>query len=113
MTDLEQFAKTTIGVIQEDGLDGYLPTIMIPSKKEIRAIEGIPDDVDHREAIQTVILRSKLESTEFLFAVKTGPHEITTGHYTPNSVSCLTIVELDTGFVLEPVHSCAWWHIAP
>ncbi len=113
MTDFEEFAKITIGVIQEDGLDGYLPTIMVPSTKEIQAIEGISDNVDHREAIQTVILGSELEKTEFLFGVQTGPHEITTGHYTPTGVSFLTIVESDAGYALKPLHSCNWWHIAP
>ena len=113
MTDLEQFAQITIRVIQEDGLDGYLPTIMIPSTKEVQSIEGIPENVDHREAIQNVILRSKLEKTEFLFGVQTGSHEITAGHFTPNGVSFITIVESDAGYELQSLHACHWWHIAP
>jgi hypothetical protein len=48
MTALENFTRITVTVVQEDGLNGYLPTVMIPATKDIRTIEGIPEDV-HRQ----------------------------------------------------------------
>ena len=113
MSTLEQFAKITVNVIRENGLDGYLPTLMVPSTKEVRAIDGIPVEIDHRDAIQDVIVRDGLNSSEFFFGVQTAPNEITTGHYTPERVSFMTIVEANDGYLMRPLASCSWWHIKP
>ncbi|HEX9626486.1 MAG TPA: hypothetical protein VGA00_06060 [Acidiferrobacterales bacterium] len=113
MTALENFTRITVTVVQEDGLNGYLPTVMIPATKDIRTIEGIPEDVDHREAIQNYIIRNGFNKGEFFFGVQTGKNEITTGHFTAKGTSFMKIQETESGCVVNPLASCHWWHIAP
>jgi hypothetical protein len=113
VSPLEQFTNITVNVIREDGLNGYLPTLMNPATKEVRAIESIPADIDHRDAIQDVIVRDGLHLGEFFFGVQTAPREITTGHYTPYSASFMTIVEANDGYVVRALEKCSWWRIQP
>jgi hypothetical protein len=113
MTALDNFTRVTVTVIQEDGLDGYLPTVMLPATRDIRAIEGIPEGVDHRDAIQNYILRQGFHKGEFLFGVQTGKKEITTGHFTTNGTSFMKILETESGYVITPLTSCDWWRIEP
>jgi hypothetical protein len=71
MTPLESFTDITIDVIEEDGLNGYLPTLMIPATKIVRAIAGIPDGVDHRE---TGVSFMTIVETESGYEVSPQPH---------------------------------------
>jgi hypothetical protein len=102
-----------MNVAQKEGFDRYIPTIMIRATRQILLVEGIPEDVDHRDAIQNVITRDRLETQEFFFGVRTGKDEITTGHYTPNGVEFMTIIKSETGYSVQPLLACGWWRVAP
>jgi hypothetical protein len=111
MSPLEQFTKVTVNVVQKDGLDGYLPTLMFPATKTVRVIEGIPADIDHRNALQQIIVRDRLHLQEFFFGVQTAGNEITTGHYTPDHVSFMTIIQANDGYLVRVLDKCTWWRI--
>ncbi len=113
MTLLETFTKTTMSVIQEDGLDGYLPTVILPATQDVRTIEDIPEGADHREAIQSYIVRHGLNKGEFLFSVQSNKNEITTGYFTGSGTSFMTILGTEAGYVVAPLSSCNWWHVEP
>ena len=113
MSPLEEFTRITVQVIREDGLDGYLPTILHRATKVIRAIDGIPEDVEHHDAIQNVIAHEKLEAEEFFFGVQTGPKTIITGHHTREGTTFMTIIEANDGYVMQPLGECPWWRIHP
>lgn len=112
-TTLEQFTDVTVTVVSEDGMADYVPMLMIPKLKTLRAIEGIPEDVDHRIAIQNSIRASGLESFEFFFGVRSGEREITTGHYTPDSLRFMKIVAADDGYLIKALDHCDWWQLQP
>jgi hypothetical protein len=111
---LQDFAKMTINVVVKDGLDGYLPTIVIPDTQEVRAIQGIPADVDHRDAIQNVIRRSAYETREFFFGVQSAADQIIVGHFRPGlPTEFMQISEApDKGYSASPVASCSWWKVS-
>jgi len=111
---LQDFAATTITVIQENGIEGYLPTLLFPDTKEIRVIEGIPEEIDHREAVQNVVRRSGYDKQEFMFGVNSAPGEIILGHYRPGqSAEFMKITEAKNGYATCPLAQCSWWKIAP
>ena len=80
---LREFTKITIKVLRDGGVAEYLPTIAYPDSQEICTIQGIPDDVEHKEAIQKVVRRSGAERREFFFGLRSGPGKVTTGHHRP------------------------------
>lgn len=107
---LESFAEATIQVIREDGIAGYLPTILLNG--EIRVIEGIPATVDHRTAIQNVVRRSNLEDNEFLFGVRSADETITLGHFRPGRpTEFMTIARTSAGYATNTLETCDWWKI--
>jgi hypothetical protein len=110
---LQDFAKMTINVIREDGIEGYLPTFILPDTQEVRAIQGIPADVDHRDAVQNVVRRSGYETREFFFGVQSAPKRITIGHFRPGlPTAFMEINETEDGYSTSPVSSCDWWKVS-
>lgn len=109
---LHDFAKMTLAVISEDGLDGYLPTFILPDIPEIRAIQGIPADVDHRDAVQNVVRRSGYEKREFFFGVQSAPRQITIGHCRPGQpTEFMEITQTPDGCSTAALDSCDWWRV--
>src|SRR5687768_7436332 len=103
---LQDFADITINVIREDDIEGYLPTFALPDTQQIRVIQGIPDDVDHRDAVQNVVRRSGYETREFFFGVQSASREITIGHYRPGKpTEFMTITEAADGFSVATIPS--------
>lgn len=110
---LKEFADMTIEVNREDGIQGYLPTFVLPDTKEVLVIQGIPDDVDHREAVQNVIRRSGYETREFFFGVQSGPQQITIGHFRPGKTpDFMEITETPEGYSTSTLESLDWWRVA-
>lgn len=109
---LESFAESTISVIRDDGIAEYLPTLVFPEAQEFRVIEGIPETVDHREAVQKVVRRSGLDGREFLFGVRSAEGEITLGHLRPGRPTpFMRITGAEGGYVATAMSECDWWEI--
>jgi len=105
--DLNEFTHLTLAVLEDQGTAAYAPTII--ADETVQVIQGIPEGLDHREALQETVLRLGLEQSEFLFGVKSGPNEITTGFHTPVSTRIQRISEMRKGFVVSESEDCAWW----
>lgn len=105
--DLQEFTHLTLAVLEEAGVASYAPTLV--AREAVQVIQGIPEGVDHREALQETVLRLGLGRTEFLFGVRSGPAEVTTGHHTPLGTQFQRISEMRQGFVVSEVAACPWW----
>lgn len=110
---LHDFAQMTIRVIRKRGIDNYLPTIILPEERHIRAIRGIPDHVDHREAVQRVIRESHYQMREFFFGVQSAPHQITVCHFRPDRpTEFMEIIDTPDGYSAREIASCKWWRVS-
>ena len=105
--DLQEFTDITLTVLQEQGAAAYAPTLI--AGETVQVIQGIPEGIDHRDALQETVQRLGLEHTEFYFGVRSGPHEITTGFHTAACTRSQRISELQTGFVVSDLEDCMWW----
>ena len=109
---LDEFTEMTKNVITEDGIAEYLPTLAFPDTKEVRVTQGIPEKVDHRDAIQNVIGRSGHEKREFLFGVRSAYDRVTIGHVRPGEPTVfMEIVETADGLSAAALPSCDWWRL--
>ncbi len=106
--ELEEFTHLTLAVVEEQKDEAYAPTLVVGD--EVRIINGIPEGVDHREAIQNVVRRLGLTEYEFLFGVRTSPTEVTTGHHTPLGIQVRRITELGKGYTISEEEECLWWN---
>ena len=105
--DLQEFTQITLAVLEDHGTAAYAPTII--SDERVQVIQGIPEGLDHREALQEKVLRLGLEQSSFFFGVKSGPGEITTGFHTVVDTQFQRISEMRQGFVVSDLADCAWW----
>jgi hypothetical protein len=80
---LEDFTRITVNVVASDGVDEYVPTLLFTDTREVHAVEGIPESVADRDAIQEVVRRQGRENREFFFGVRSAGARITTGHVRP------------------------------
>jgi len=105
--DLQEFTQMTLAVLEDQGTATYAPTII--SDDTVQVIQGIPEGLDHRAALQETVLRLGLQQSDFFFGVKSGPGEITTGFHTAVDTHFQRISELRQGFVVSDLADCAWW----
>lgn len=105
--DLDEFTHLTLAVLQDQGASAYAPTII--AEDAVQVIQGIPEGLDHRRALQETVQRLGLEQAEFYFGVKSGPGEVTAGFHTPVHTQVRRISELQHGFVVSGLEDCAWW----
>jgi hypothetical protein len=105
--DLQEFTDITLTVLEEQGAAAYAPTLI--AGETVQVIQGIPEGMDHRAALQETVQRLGLEYSEFYFGVRSGPHEITTGFHTAAGTRTQRISELQTGFVVSDLEDCMWW----
>ena len=105
--DLQEFTQLTLAVLEERGTAAYAPTII--ADETVQVIQGIPEGLDHREALQETVFRLGLEQSDFFFGVKSGPDEITTGFHTALDTRFQLISEMRQGFVVSDLADCAWW----
>ena len=104
---LDEFTDITMVVLEEQGIATYAPTLVVEGV--IQVVQGIPGDMDHRIAIQDFIRRMGLDATELLFAVKSGPIEVTTGHYSPQGSTFQLISRVPQGYTVASMVTCDWW----
>jgi hypothetical protein len=105
--DLQEFTHITLAVLEDHGAAAYAPTLI--AGETVQVIQGIPEGLDHRDALQETVLRLGLEHSEFFFGVRSGPGEITTGFHTPACTQFQRISEMRKGFVVSDLEDCAWW----
>ena len=105
--DLQDFTHLTLAVLEESGVAAYAPTII--AGDAVQVLQGIPPSVDHRAALQEAVLRLGLAHSEFLFAVRSGPGEVTTGLHTALGTEFQRISEMRQGFVVSELAQCPWW----
>ena len=105
--DLLEFTHITLAVLEDQGVAAYAPTII--ANDAVQVIQGIPEGMDHREAIQEMALRMGLEQSEFYFGVKSGHGEITTGFHSQAGTQFQKISEMRQGFVVSDQEPCDWW----
>ena len=106
--DLDEFTHLTITVLEEQDISSYAPTLIMG--EQVQVIQGIPAGMDHREAIQDVVRRMGLKHSEFLFGVRSGPREVTTGYQGPTGTRFRVISSLSQGFSLSSPEHCLWWN---
>lgn len=105
--DLTEFTHLTLAVLEDQGVAGYAPTIVAGDAVQI--IQGIPSDIDPREALQETVLRLGLQQSEFYFGVRSGPGEVTTGFHTRAETRFQCISQLHQGFIVSELSDCPWW----
>ncbi|WP_036171069.1 hypothetical protein [Massilia sp. 9096] len=47
---IDQFIEMTRAVIDEDGFEGYLPTLVLPEQNEVMVLDDVPADIDSERA---------------------------------------------------------------
>ena len=104
---LDEFTDITMVVLEEQGIATYAPTLVV--NDVIQVIQGIPDDMDHRIAIQDFIRRMGMEGTELVFGVKSSPSEVTTGSLSPQGPAFQLISRIARGYTVAAMDSCEWW----
>ncbi|MBL0312033.1 MAG: hypothetical protein IPP78_04800 [Holophagaceae bacterium] len=104
---LDEFTDITMMVLEEQGIASYAPTLV--AQGMIQVVQGIPEEMDQRDAIQDVIRRASLGGEEILFAVKSGPGEVTTGSYSPQGSTFQLISRMPQGYTVAALDSCDWW----
>lgn len=105
--DLQEFTHITLAVLEDQGAAAYAPTII--AGETVQVIQGIPEGMDHREALQETILRLGLGQSDFFFGVRSGPGEVTTGFHSPVGTRFQLISEMRQGFVVSELDGCPWW----
>lgn len=105
--DLDEFTQITLAVLEDHGTATYAPTLI--SGDAVQVIQGIPEGLDHRQALQETVLRLGLEHADFLFGVRSGPGEVTTGRHSLEGTRFQRISQLRQGFVVSELADCDWW----
>jgi len=109
---LQSFTDTTVAVLRTDGIEGYLPTLVIPSQATVTVIQGIGPGASHTRALIETINERGLNDEELLFGVKSGSNTVVTGHYVPGARSQFIEITLVGGeFKQRPLHDCGWWTV--
>lgn len=106
---LRDFVDMTIRAASGSAWSDYLPTVAMPAAREIRVLEGIPDGVDHREALVEYVARNAWGDRELFFGVLSGPDEITCGHHRPGAAVEGMVVRKDRGGFSVTGGRCDWW----
>lgn len=105
--DLTEFTHLTLTVLEDQGTEAYAPTII--AGDTVQVIQGIPEAVDAREALQAMVLRLGLEQSEYFFGVRSGPGEVTTGHHDLAGTRFQRISQMHQGFMVSDLPACPWW----
>lgn len=105
--DLQEFTQLTLAVLEDQGTAAYAPTII--AGDDVQVIQGIPEEIDDREALQEMVLRLGLEQSDFFFGVRSGPGEVTTGFHTMAGTCFQCISQLRQGFLVSDLADCPWW----
>ena len=107
LMDLTEFTHLTLAVLEDQGTESYAPTII--AGDAVQVIQGIPEVMDDREALQETLLRLGLQQSEYYFGVRSGPGEVTTGHHDLAGTRFQRISQMQQGFMVTDLADCPWW----
>ena len=107
LPSLAQLVRATLNVLEKNGIEAYLPTIVL--EDDFFVIEDIPDDVDHRKALLDTLARDGLMDKDFLFAVRSAEGEVTVGEHAFDELEFVIIRKLNDGYHQAPLAVCDWW----
>ena len=107
LISLAAFAQTTREIVMEEGFADYCPTLY--HEEDLVVVEGIPDGVDHRDALQRMIRRQGLVGKEFMFGVLSGPDEVMTGHVGPGGATFMAVRMVEGEVRVHEHPRPAWW----
>ncbi len=69
----DDFIAMTRRVIAKDGFDGYLPTLVLPARRHIAALEGVPPGVDVEAAAKKWANAKAGADEDYFLAFKIDP----------------------------------------
>lgn len=69
---IDHFVNMTRRIIVQDGLDEYLPTLLMPARRDVRVLEGIPQAVDVEAVSVEWAERTASPTEDFLLAFRSG-----------------------------------------
>ena len=75
MATVDEFANITKKVIARDGFEGHLPTALYPGRKDVLALEGVPEGADLEAIVMKWATKNAVGDEEFLVAFKVGPNK--------------------------------------
>lgn len=70
---IDDFIAMTRRIIAKDGFDDYLPTLVIPDRREVTVLEGMPPDVDAEAASRRWATSSVDRNEDYFLAFKIDP----------------------------------------
>jgi len=65
----------TRGVIERDGLEGYLPTLMLPASQDVIVLEGAPEGSSLPAIARRWAADRAGDEVDFLLAYKLNDHQ--------------------------------------
>jgi len=73
--EIADFAEMTYTVLEGTPFEAYIPTLCLPEKSAVHALQGIPPEEEQnlREIALDWALKSTGENEEFLVAFRDGP----------------------------------------
>lgn len=105
--DLQTFTQITVRILGDTPIAEFLPSFLVD--KEILTLDGIPDNVDHCDAIQRHAQKKGWHNRSFIFSVRSGDSEVTTGQYSPEGVTFMRVQNAGDSFGVAPVSRPPWW----
>lgn len=74
---IDQFIAMTRSLIARDGFDGYLPTLLLPARKDVRVLEGAPSSENVRTVVTDWVNRTVKPEEDFIVAYKIDSRHFT------------------------------------
>ena len=72
---IDEFAIITRRIIARDGLDGFVPTLCLPDRRDVRVLVGIPADADVETESMKWAEQIADDGEEFLLALRVSDCE--------------------------------------
>jgi hypothetical protein len=70
---IDDFIAMTRRIIAKDGFEEYLPTLVLPERRHVTVLEGMPSDVDPETASREWATSEAGENEDYFLAVKIDP----------------------------------------
>jgi hypothetical protein len=74
--NLADFAAITGRIINDQGIDDFLPTLCLPGRRELRALDSAPEDENLEAAVLDWAASIAEPNEEFLIAFKLSRSEV-------------------------------------